>query len=564
MTGPLMDGKVVIYQVLPRLLGNASLARKPGGTIGENGCGKMGFFTDAVLRRIKAMGVTHVWYTGLLRHATRTDYSAHGIPRQHPAVVKGNAGSPYAVADYYDVDPDLATDVDGRMGEFEALVGRTHAAGLGVVMDFVPNHVAREYRSVCRPQGVEDLGQGDDTGMAFSPRNNFYYCWGQPFEPSIDLLSGAAEPYAERPARATGNDRFDARPGPDDWYETVKLNYGVDYCDAAGRSTHFDPVPDTWGKMADILLFWAGKGVDGFRCDMAEMVPVEFWRWAVDRVRRRHGNVRFIGEVYNPGLYRSYVDAGFDWLYDKVGMYDCLCGVARGERPASHITRQWQAVDDIRDRMLYFMENHDEPRLASDFLAGDARRGVPATLVSLLMGTNPFMLYAGQEVGERGMDAEGFSGLDGRTTIFDYWTVAGLHHEWVDRGGLGAGERALEGTYARMLAIARNEAAVSRGAFFDLMYANTDPRTFDSGRLYAFIRKWGNEVLLVVANFSPLEARCGLTVPGHAFSHLGMEEGDVTATDLLTGERAGMALKAGMAIPMSVPANGARVWKAVL
>ena len=472
--------KIIIYQVFTRLFGNSSLNRKENGTLEENGCGKMNFFDASVLRRIKELGVTHVWYTGIIRHASKTDYSAYGIPAQHPAVVKGNAGSPYAITDYYDVDPDLSENVKDRMGEFEALLKRTHKAGLKVIIDFVPNHVARQYKSVAKPAGVDDLGATDDVNMGFSPSNNFYYCVGVPFEPHLDIMCGAAGPYTEYPAKATGNDHFDNHPGVNDWYETVKLNYGVDYCDFGGRSCHFEPIPDTWQKMLDILMFWAGKGVDGFRCDMAEMVPVEFWKWAVGKVKLAFPKLLFIGEVYNPALYRSYVSAGFDYLYDKVGMYDCMCGIMRGYTAASDITWQWQSVDDIKDHMLYFLENHDEVRLASDFLAGDAWKGVPALVVSALMNKNPFMLYAGQEFGERGMDVEGFSGRDGRTTIFDYWTVPALYKGYVDRRKLSKDEKALEKMYARILRIANTENAVNDGLFFDLMYANQQNAGFDT------------------------------------------------------------------------------------
>lgn len=557
-----MNNKIIIYQVFTRLFGNSNTTRKENGTLAENGCGKMSFFDAATLRRIKKLGVTHVWYTGIIRHASKTDYSAYGIPRQHPAVVKGNAGSPYAITDYYDVDPDLADNIDDRMSEFERLVERSHKAGLKVIIDFVPNHVARQYKSVKKPEGVKDLGETDDTGMGFSPRNNFYYCTDTPFEPYFDLNDETGTPYSEFPAKATGNDHFDSHPGINDWYETVKLNYGIDYCDAGGRSYHFDPIPDTWQKMVDIIGFWAGKGIDGFRCDMAEMVPTEFWSWAIAKVKSAHPGILFIGEVYNPSLYRSFVACGFDYLYDKVGMYDCLCGVMRGHCRASEITRQWQSVDDIKDNMLYFLENHDELRIASDFLAGDARRGVPAAIVGILMNKNPFMLYAGQEFGERGMDKEGFSGLDGRTTIFDYWTVQSLYHGYVNRRKLTDGEKSLEKKYSMLLNLANKEKAISNGLFFDLMYANQDGNLFNQSSLYAFLRKCSNEVLLVVANFSHEEAECSVRLPHHAFEYLNLPEKTVTASDLLSeGNAISFELKPDCLVHMSVPGCGGRIYK---
>ena len=557
-----MNDKIIIYQVFTRLFGNRSTTCKENGSLAENGCGKMSFFDDTTLRRFKRLGITHVWYTGIIRHASKTDYSKYGVPRQHPAVVKGNAGSPYAITDYYDVDPDLADNVDDRVGEFERLVERTHKAGLKVIMDFVPNHVARQYKSVKKPEGVKDLGETDDTGMGFSARNNFYYCVNTPFEPYFDLNDETGTPYSEFPAKATGNDHFDSHPGVNDWYETVKLNYGIDYCDAGGRSCHFDPIPDTWQKMVDIIRFWAGKGVDGFRCDMAEMVPTEFWSWAIGKVKAAHPNTLFIGEVYNPSLYRSFVACGFDYLYDKVGMYDCLCGVMRGVCPASAITWQWQSVDDIKEHMLYFLENHDELRIASDFLAGDARRGIPAAIVSVLMNKNPFMLYAGQEFGERGMDKEGFSGRDGRTTIFDYWTVQALYHGYVNRRKLTDDEKALEKTYSLLLNLANKEKAVSNGLFFDLMYANQDVSLFNPSKQYAFMRKCANEVLLVVVNFAQEDAECSVCLPRHAFEYLEIPEKTVTASDLLSKEETlSFDLKAESVVKMSVPGLGGRVYK---
>ncbi|MFQ9996448.1 MAG: alpha-amylase family protein, partial [Hoylesella buccalis] len=414
---------MTIYQIFTRLFGNQNMTCMPHGTMEENGVGKMNDITTTVLNRIHDMGFTHVWFTGIVRHATTTDYSTYGIPRQHPAIVKGKAGSPYAITDYYDVDPDLAVQVPKRMNEFEALVKRTHEAGMKVIVDFVPNHVARQYHSICKPQGVRDLGENDDVNKHFDIHNNFYYCPGYPFEPAIDLCKDASEPYREYPVKCTGNDCFCATPNSNDWYETVKLNYGIDYTDAGGRSDHFDPMPDTWQQMTDILLFWASKGVDGFRCDMAEMVPTEFWQYAIVKLKATYPHVIIIGEVYNPTLYRAYIASGFDYLYDKVGMYDCLRDIVCGKRPAHHITRQWQSVDDILPKMLYFLENHDEQRIASDFFCGSAERALPAFMVCAWLHTNPVMVYAGQEFGERGMDAEGFSGLDGRTTIFDYWAV---------------------------------------------------------------------------------------------------------------------------------------------
>ncbi len=547
-----MNDKIIVYQIFTRLYGNRNISRKENGSIEENGCGKLNDLTPTVLKKIRNMGVSHVWYTGVIRHATQTDYSDHGIPVNHPAVVKGKAGSPYAITDYYDIDPDLATDVDLRMLEFEQLVERTHQAGMKVIIDFVPNHVARQYHSICKPEGVRDLGEDDNPQHGFDPQNNFYYCPGQSFSPYFDLYHGAEQPYHEEPAKATGNDCFHHAPGVNDWYETVKLNYGVDYY--AGRIGHFQPIPDTWDKMTDILLFWAGKGIDGFRCDMAEMVPTAFWHWAIDKVKYRYPEMIFVGEVYDPSLYRSYLGAGFDYLYDKVGMYDTLRGVMGGGLSTHAITSAWQQTDDIRDHMLYFLENHDEQRIASDFFAGDARKGVPALVVSALLQQNPLMVYAGQEYGERGMDQEGFSGRDGRTTIFDYWSIDTLVR--AAQRKLTTEEKVLKAQYDKVLNIARLEKSIVEGASFDLMYVNGQYQ-----RQYAFLRKADSEVLLVVVNFDDLPVVMDVMIPAHAFDFLNIKEKKVVATDLLTGERIRLQLQRDMPVAVALKPLGAVVMK---
>jgi glycosidase len=541
--------KIIIYQVFTRLFGNKNTTRIENGSIEENGAGKFVDFDTKTLRRIRQLGATHIWYTGVIRHASCTDYSRFDIPVQHPSVVKGRAGSPYAITDYYDVDPDLAVDVEKRMDEWEQLIQRTHKEGMRVVMDFVPNHVARQYQSIAKPTGVVDLGSEDNTLMHFSPQNNFYYCVGENF------VSPNGTGYLETPAKATGNDCFNAHPSINDWYETVKLNYGIDYNDWSGvPSEHFDPIPSTWKKMTEILLFWADKGVDAFRCDMAEMVPCAFWEHSISILKKHYPDVEIIGEVYNPSLYRKYIAAGFDYLYDKVGMYDTLRAVMEGNCPSSAITSQWQSVDDIRNRMLYFLENHDEQRIASDYFAGNAKKAIPALIISSMLYGNPIMIYAGQEFGERGMDKEGFSGKDGRTTIFDYWCVDSLRRGFYERRKLTAAERSLESQYIRILNIAQKEKSIVAGASYDLMYVN--PQMGD--KQFTFLR--GNNMLIVV-NFADNDVESNVFIPSHAFDFLKMKEGEVEAADLLTDKKHNLTLKKDCAVKVSVPAYGGIVLK---
>ncbi|MCD7936436.1 MAG: alpha-amylase [Tannerellaceae bacterium] len=558
-----MKNKMIIYQVMPRLFGNLNETPVKNGSLAQNGVGKFSAFTPLALAKIRELGTTHIWYTGVIEHATQTDYSVYGIQRDHAAIVKGKAGSPYAIKDYYDIDPDLADSIPDRVKEFESLIERTHEAGMKVLMDFVPNHVARQYHSDVRLPFVEDLGQQDNHFKAFDPHNNFYYLPDQWLELHFGDKDEDFE-YSEFPAKVTGNDCFTARPGKNDWYETVKLNYGVDYLN--GGATCFDPHPDTWKKMYEILKFWAQKGVDGFRCDMAEMVPVAFWNWVIPEIKKEF-EVCFIAEIYNPWEYRNYIFNGhFDYLYDKVGLYDTLRDVMCRNKPATDISACWQAVEGIQDKMLNFLENHDEQRIASDFFAGQPRAGIPALMVSALMNVNPVMIYNGQELGERGMDEEGFSGRDGRTTIFDYWSMESVRN-WInggacDGGGLTEEQKELREQYRRILTIAQQKQSVTQGNFHDLMYANGGNDSFDLRTQYAFLRRYRNEVLLVVANFSGEPKQTRVQIPAGAFEALEFEDNKpAIVTDLLTGEKNVSTLTAAYPYSVEVPAFSGKILK---
>ena len=461
--------KPIIYQVLPRLYYSPSNPTIAGGTLAQNGCGKLRDFTQKRLQAIHELGTTHIWYTGILDHATRTDFSAYGLPADTD--VKGEAGSPYAVRDYYNVAPELATDIPHRLHEFELLVNRTHRAGMGVIIDFVPNHVARHYTGTFHP---------------FTDRNYYpgHICDG-------------------------------------DWTDTAKLNYG----------DH-----DTWQKMLDILLFWVARGIDGFRCDMAELVPVDFWRWAIPQVKAIHPNILFIAEVYQPWRYAEYVhQGGFDYLYDKVGLYDTLVAILKGHESTSAITRCWQSLGDLGPHMLHFMENHDEQRLASDFICSDGLRALPAMIISALIDTCPVMVYFGQELGEHGMETEGFSGCDGKTSIFDYAPVPSicrwLKENQKDKKPSSPKEISqqfdqkpseLISLYSCLLHFATKEPAISDGKFFDLMYVNPASDNFNPHRQYAFLRATTDSRILVCVNFDDVPRDIRLRIPSHAFDYLGI------------------------------------------
>jgi glycosidase len=541
--------KLIIYQLLPRLFGNTKTLNKTNGSIEENGVGKLNDINDKALQEIKKMGFTYVWYTGVIEHATMTDYSQFGIKADDPDIVKGRAGSPYAIKDYYDIDPDLAVDVRNRIGEYEALIKRTHNNGLKVLMDLVPNHVARTYGSDVKPAGVRDFGEDDDKGKAFSATNDFYYIPGQPFVVPAGYNPGGDEfksplkdgKFDENPAKATGNDVFSAAPSINDWFETMKLNYGVDYMDH--RRGHFDPIPPLWNKVYDILHYLSEKGVDGFRCDMVEMVPIEFWAWVIPKLKAEHPGLVFIGEAYDKGKYADYIYKGkFDYLYDKVGLYDAIKRLTRDEHNSStwEINAVWNHDSKGMDEhMLRFMENHDEQRIASNDFAGNPWLAVPGMIVTATLNTGPVMVYFGQEVGEPALGTEGFSGNDGRTSIFDYWGVP-EHQKWVnnheyDGAKLSADQKKLRDFYHNLLTAVHNSEALKSGAFYELMIANEHQSGFDT-RLYIYVRYTNNQRILVITNFNRGERKVTVKLPEDLLAKLN-QSGHKQFTDLLSGAK---------------------------
>ena len=557
-----MNNKYIIYQLLPRLFTNSNSTCIHNGTIEQNSVGKMNDITENVLKSIKDLGATHVWYTGVIEHATKTDYTEFGIDKDNAHIVKGNAGSPYAIKDYYDIDPDIAVNVDKRMQEFEQLVKRTHKSKLKVIVDFVPNHVARQYHSDSKPEGIEDLGANDNRDYGFEPNNNFYYIPRQLFSAQIDLGQGD-DSYFEFPAKATGNDCFSAFPNVNDWYETVKINYGVDY---GNNTKHFNPIPNTWFKMLNILRFWASKNIDGFRCDMAHMVPVEFWEWAIPQVKEKYPDIIFIAEIYDVALYRDYINkGGFDYLYDKVTLYDSLKAIQCAGKSAAQLTGCWQTVDGIGDHMLSFLENHDEQRVASRFFMGDPFKAIPSLVVSTTINKGPFLIYSGQELGEPAAVSEGFSGDDGRTTIFDYWSVPSIRR-WFNEGKcdeqkLTKSEILLRDTYKKILNLSTSEKAITNGDFFDLMYVNYDNKDFNPHHLYTYLRHYKTETLLFVINFSGTKQSAKINIPQHAFDTLKIKQGEYKGTDLLENKTTEVLFSATHPVETEVAPYSAKIIK---
>ena len=557
-------GKPVVYQVFTRLFGNKNTNNKPWGTIAENGVGKFSDFNETALNAIKELGVSHIWYTGVSHHALIGDYTEFGISNDDPDVVKGRAGSPYSVKDYYSVNPDLADNPAKRVEEFEALIARTHQQGMKVIIDIVPNHIARDYRSLGKPDGVRDFGEDDDKTVEFSSNNDFYYVVGQDFKvpqspDGYSPLGGEQHPLAdglftESPAKWTGNGSRAAQPNINDWYETVKVNYGVkpdgSYTFARlpesyrykSYQEHFQfwrnkKIPNSWVKFKEITQFWLAKGVDGFRYDMAEMVPVEFWSYLNSAIKMTNQDAFILAEVYNPNEYRNYIQLGkMDYLYDKVDFYDRLKDIMQGHGNTDDLANIQQRYADIEQHLLHFLENHDEQRIASPGFAGSAEKAKPAMVVSALISRSPTMLYFGQEVGEDGSEETGF-GDPSRTTIFDYAGVP-AHQRWMNEGKFDGGqlsekEKDLRAFYQRILTISANNIAM-KGLYRSLHEENREALTPYNHLQFAFARWLDNEKLIVVSNFdSENSYQYDLKLPTELVKKWHLPAGQYLLSDLL-------------------------------
>jgi glycosidase len=576
------ENKKVVYQVFTRLFGNKDNTNKPWGTIKENGVGKFNDFTDKALQEIKALGVTHIWYTGVPHHALINDYTSIGISNDDPEVVKGRAGSPYAVKDYYNVNPDLAVNPAKRLEEFEALIERTHKNGLKLLIDIVPNHIARKYEGKINPQGVRDFGADDDTSVEYKRDNNFYYIPGQPFQVPVSdnykPLNGEKHPlidgkFTENPAKWTGNGSRNAKPDINDWYETVKINYGIrpdgtkDFPELpAGFENksykeHFEfwkgkNVPNSWRKFRDIALYWTAKGVDGFRYDMAEMVPYEFWSYMNSAIKMKNPDAFLLAEVYNPKEYRNYIRLGkMDYLYDKVELYDKLKDIIHGKGSTDDIVKIQNGLSDIEGHMLHFLDNHDEQRLASAEFAGSGENGKPLMVISATIGSSPAMVYFGQEVGEPGNENAGF-GTRSRTSIFDYIGVPN-HQRWMNNGKFDGGqlsdsEKKLRDFYKRLLNFTIKSPALT-GHYREVQTVNRANANYPKD-VYSYTRWSDDEKLVVVANLSKsAPGKFELFIPSDIIKMWNLRDGSYKVKDQLYGTESTMKVSGGTGkIPVSI------------
>jgi glycosidase len=391
--------------------------------------------------------------------------------------------------------------------------------------------------------------------------NNFYYIPNSQFEvpDEINPLNGEDNPlsdgkFQETPAKWTGNGSRMAKPDKNDWYETVKVNYGIrpdgskDFpelpagYDTKSYKVHFEfwrtkNVPSSWIKFRDIALYWTAKGVDGFRYDMAEMVPYEFWSYMNSAVKMKNPDAFLLAEVYNPDEYRNYIRLGkMDYLYDKVETYDKLKDIIQGKSSPDGLSVIQKGMKDIEHHMLHFLDNHDEQRLASPEFAGTAEKGKPLMVVSTTISSSPTMIYFGQEVGEAANENAGF-GTHSRTSIFDYVGVPN-HQRWMNNGKFDGGlltdkEKELRDFYKRLLNFSINSSALM-GEFAEIQTINRQSTSgFDAG-IYVYTRWSDTQKLIVVTNFSWIKASSfELKVPSNIIQKWSLKDGTYTITDQL-------------------------------
>ncbi len=311
--------------------------------------------------------------------------------------------------------------------------------------------------------------------------------------------------------------------------------------------------------MDRVLEHWQALGVDGFRCDMAHMVPPEFWKWAIAKSRARHIDVVFVGEAYDndptkvPGVDpvisklhdgRSNVmfdllDAGFNGVYDDP-TYRMIKKIYEGPGWANDIDDA-RSDDFIFENSLRYAENHDEVRIAAQSQWGGLgmKVGVPVSAILFGLSRGPIMLYNGQEVGEPGEGLEGFGGNDARTSIFDYWSmpefVKWANGHKYDGARLSAEQKQLRSFYGRLLNVL-DEPAFRDGVCIPLNAANRDnpnygrlPNEQPSGHwLYSFLRHdpESSQTFLIVVNLNPWESfkNVRIVVPSSVAQQIGLNK----------------------------------------
>ena len=554
--------KELIYEIVPRVFGNKIPSQKPWGTSQENGVGKFNDITDLALQQIKELGATYIWYSGVLEHSSLSDFSSIGVDSDDPDIVKGRAGNLFAIKDYYDVDPDLAQNPIKRLEEFTSLIDRTHKNNLKVIIDIVPNYVARNYKSQTSSKKRPDFG-ADDATSEYNRNNNFYYVQNTAFfVPIIEnykplngenhsLLDGK---FAENPAKWSGSGSA-AMPNPSDSFDVVKLNFGqnngqdefpelpVNF-DMQPVAAHLNfwkdkDVPDTWKKFKDIALFWMDKGVDGFRFANADQVPVAFWSYLNSAIKVKYPDAFLLGEVNDEKRYRQFIRVGkMDYVYDKNGLYAKQAQILKGKIDPDQLVYAVKSIEDISANVVNFIENHDLNRIASAEFGSNGHKAKPLMTIATTISASPTIIYFGQEVGEPAKQESGF-GKANQTSLYDYTNVPN-HQRWMNDGKFDGAklkfeEKLLRDFYQRLLRFSAQSNAIA-GEYEQLQTANKDSKGYDAD-IFSFVRFSDNEKLLIVVNYSDSKSSYfDLKIPTSVILKMKLRDGNYIIKDQLYGK----------------------------
>ncbi len=482
----------------------------------EENTGKLSYLTIEVLKEIKELGVDYIWIAGILENANPKIVD--------PDVVKGDAGSFYAIYDNWDISSQV-----GNLDEFDALIERAHSIGLRVLIDFIPNHTARVHKTdvVCKEE--IDFGKGENPNENFSLDNNFYYLGSNStFVPPKTSLPGVDGFFDmdifmpgiqfESPARVTGNNVLSALPQYHDWYETVKLNYGLNLF-SDGKP--FIGASKTWKQMLDVAIYWLNKGVDGFRVDVTHGVAVEFWYYFINEVRKVQPNAFFVAEAFEEDPIKStgfslekLFDAGFDSVLNGPMYWNlrrqALLSQNMNSSTYYHSPGSRKSILDNGYSFTHYMGNHDEVRLASSFFAPSlesrvdrAWLGLAYSIYAALLPGN-FLIHGGDEFQEEASLPGVFGGYDGRTSIFDFvyqpqtrtWLYEERPHWMIN----------FREMYRRLFSLKKRipfniKHSTSNPTFIDLMKINDSKNI--SKWVSAYVRFFNNERYLVVMNADP-------------------------------------------------------------
>jgi len=326
----------------------------------------------------------------------------------NPIGVKNRKG---VLGSYYSVKDYMSINPEfGTMDDFKHLVDQVHQQGMKIIIDWVPNHSSWDNPlTVSHPE--------------------FYL---------HDSLGGFVSPF--------------------DWTDVIRFDYSN---------------PGLRKYMTDAMKWWYTQtGIDGFRCDVAHMVPVDFWndlRASLDSIRP----VFLVAEADQPFLHEKAFDVTYDWKFHHI-----MNSIASGKMDATMVKKHFAWVDSVYPGDSYLMQftsNHDENSWNGTEYE---RMGDGALCFAVLAATIPDipLVYTGQE-----------AGLNKRLKFFEKDTI-----NW--------GNYSLTSFYQKLIGLKKRNNALRNGDGGRPVFLSTGR---DSA-VVAFVRKGDDDKILVLCNLSPL------------------------------------------------------------